>query len=55
MTVPPRFADPDARPEFVHEAAGAVGNFGTVLPLLFGVVLATGIAPGPALLFFGLW
>lgn len=55
MTVLSRFADPDARPEFIHEAAGAVGNFGTVLPLLFGVVLATGIAPGPALLFFGLW
>lgn len=55
MTALPLFADPDARPAFLHEAAGAVGNFGTVLPLLFGVVLATGIAPGPALLFFGLW
>ena len=55
MTVTAPFADPDARPEFLHETAGAVGNFGTVLPLLFGVVLATGIAPGPALLFFGLW
>jgi hypothetical protein len=55
MILIPRFADPDARPKFVNEAAGAVGNFGTVLPLLFGVVLATGIAPGPALLFFGLW
>lgn len=55
MTVTALFADPDARPELLNEAAGAVGNFGTVLPLLFGVVLATGIAPGPALLFFGLW
>ncbi len=55
MTLPPLFADLDARPQLVNEAAGAVGNFGTVLPLLFGVVLATGIEPGPALLFFGLW
>ena len=55
MTITAPFADPDARPDIVREAAGAVGNFGTVLPLLFGVVLATGIAPGPALLFFGLW
>lgn len=55
MTLAALFADPDARLELAHEAAGAVGNFGTVLPLLFGVVLATGIAPGPALLFFGLW
>ncbi len=55
MTVTDLFADPDARPDLLHEAAGAVGNFGTVLPLLFGVVLATGIAPAPALLFFGLW
>lgn len=55
MTVTALFADSDARPELLNEAAGAVGNFGTVLPLLFGVVLATGIAPGPALLFFGLW
>ncbi len=55
MTITAPFADPDARPDLLREAAGAVGNFGTVLPLLFGVVLATGIAPGPALLFFGLW
>ncbi|MEN6516819.1 MAG: putative sulfate/molybdate transporter [Methanospirillum sp.] len=55
MTVTALFADPGARLQFINEAAGAVGNFGTVLPLLFGVVLATGIAPGPALLFFGLW
>ena len=55
MTLTALFADRDARPEPVDEAAGAVGNFGTVLPLLFGIVLATGIAPGPALLFFGLW
>ncbi len=55
MTLSSLFADPDARPELVSEAAGAVGNFGTVLPLLFGIVLATGIAPAPALLFFGLW
>lgn len=55
MTITTPFADHTARPELANEAAGAVGNFGTVLPLLFGVVLATGIAPGPALLFFGLW
>lgn len=55
MAFPAPFADPGARPDLVREAAGAVGNFGTVLPLLFGMVLATGIAPGPALLFFGLW
>ncbi len=55
MTITAPFADADARLDLVREAAGAVGNFGTVLPLLFGVVLATGIAPGPALLFFGLW
>ncbi|HOV67864.1 MAG TPA: putative sulfate/molybdate transporter, partial [Methanoregulaceae archaeon] len=55
MTIATLFADRNARPGLANEAAGAVGNFGTVLPLLFGVVLATGIAPGPALLFFGLW
>ncbi|NLX50020.1 MAG: sulfate transporter [Methanospirillum sp.] len=49
------FADRNANPQLLHEAAGAVGNFGTVLPLLFGVALATGILPGPALFFFGIW
>ena len=49
------FSDPGARPDMAAEAASAAGNFGTVLPLLFGVVLATGLSPGPALLLFGLW
>jgi predicted benzoate:H+ symporter BenE len=55
MTFVVPFADPDTRPQLLHEIAGAFGNFGTVLPLLFGIVLATGISPAPALLFFGLW
>jgi predicted benzoate:H+ symporter BenE len=55
MTITALFADRSARPRLADEAAGAVGNFGTVLPLLFGVVLATGMSPGPALLFFGIW
>lgn len=49
------FAEPNEHPDLAAEAASAVGNFGTVLPLLFGVVLATGLTPGPALLLFGLW
>ncbi|MGD9936029.1 MAG: putative sulfate/molybdate transporter [Methanoregulaceae archaeon] len=49
------FADANEHPDLVAEAASAVGNFGTVLPLLFGVVLATGLSPGSALLLFGLW
>lgn len=49
------FADAGAHPDMAAETSSAVGNFGTVIPLLFGVVIATGLSPGPALLLFGVW
>ena len=32
-----------------------MGNFGTVLPIIFGAALVSEVDLGPALLFFGLW
>jgi MFS superfamily molybdate transporter len=37
-----------------HEWAGAFGDIGTDLPLMTGMILATGVAPGPVLVLFGL-
>lgn len=46
--LPPRGA-------LIHELAGSVGNFGTVLPLVLGVALVTEMSLGVILLFFGIW
>lgn len=38
-----------------EEIAGAVGNYGTVLPIVFGVAAVSDINLGTVLLFFALW
>ncbi|MDG6258026.1 MAG: putative sulfate/molybdate transporter [Methanomicrobiaceae archaeon] len=38
-----------------EEIAGSVGNFGTVLPIVFGVAAVADINLGTVLLFFALW
>jgi MFS superfamily sulfate permease-like transporter len=38
-----------------EEIAGSVGNFGTVLPIVFGVAAVSDINLGTVLLFFALW
>jgi MFS superfamily sulfate permease-like transporter len=38
-----------------EEIAGSVGNFGTVLPIVFGVAVVSDINLGTVLLFFALW
>lgn len=37
------------------EISGSLGDFGTILPLTFGMILATGVPAGPVLLLLGLW
>ena len=39
----------------VQELAGAVGDFGTIIPLVVGVAIVSGFNAGYILLFFGLW
>jgi len=47
------------RPTTLHQAlaeiSGSLGDFGTILPLTFGMILATGVPAGPVLLLLGLW
>ncbi|KQC05821.1 MAG: sulfate transporter [Methanoculleus sp. SDB] len=38
-----------------EEAAGSIGNFGTVLPIVLGVALVSDVNLGQILLFFGIW
>ncbi len=38
----------------VEEAAGAVGDFGTLFPIIIGVAVVTGMDLGPILLFMGI-
>ena len=40
---------------FLSELAGAVGDFGTIIPLTLAVALVTGMNIGIILLFFGIW
>ncbi|MDD1677421.1 MAG: putative sulfate/molybdate transporter, partial [Methanomicrobiales archaeon] len=40
---------------FLHEFFGAVGNFGTILPLMFAAALAADQSAGTFLLFMGIW
>jgi len=39
----------------VHEAAGSVGDFGTILPIVLGVALVSDISLGTVFLFFTVW
>jgi len=39
----------------IHELAGSVGDFGTILPLVLAVSAVAGLSLGYILLFFGLW
>ncbi|ACL16642.1 putative sulfate/molybdate transporter [Methanosphaerula palustris] len=39
----------------LSEISGSLGDFGTILPLTFGMILATGAPAGPVLLLLGLW
>jgi predicted benzoate:H+ symporter BenE len=39
----------------LHEVFGAVGNFGTILPLLLAAALAADLQAGTLLLFIGIW
>jgi MFS superfamily sulfate permease-like transporter len=39
----------------LEEAAGSIGNFGTVLPIVLGVALVSDVNLGQILLFFGIW
>ncbi len=39
----------------IQEFAGAVGDFGTIIPLVVGIALVTGMNAGYILLFFGAW
>lgn len=38
----------------IREASGAVGDLGTLLPLMLGAIVVAGLAPGPVLAGFGL-
>jgi len=39
----------------LHELAGSVGDFGTILPLVLAVSAVAGLSIGYILLFFGIW
>ncbi|MDI6718615.1 MAG: putative sulfate/molybdate transporter [Methanomicrobiales archaeon] len=39
----------------LSELAGSVGDFGTILPIVFGVAAVTDIPLAPVFLFFGIW
>lgn len=39
----------------IHELAGSVGDFGTILPLVLAVSAVAGLSLGYILLFFGIW
>jgi MFS superfamily sulfate permease-like transporter len=39
----------------VRELAGSVGDFGTILPIVFGVAAVTDIPLAPVFIFFGIW
>ena len=39
----------------LSELAGALGDFGTILPLMFAVALVCNLNLGIILLFFGIW
>lgn len=39
----------------IHELAGSMGDFGTILPLILAVSAIAGLSLGYILLFFGLW
>ncbi|NYT05254.1 MAG: sulfate transporter, partial [Methanomicrobiales archaeon] len=39
----------------LEEAAGSIGNFGTVLPIVLGVALVSDVNLGQVLAFFGIW
>lgn len=39
----------------LNEAAGSVGDFGTILPIIFGVAVVSDINLGTILLFFAVW
>ena len=39
----------------LREAAGSVGDFGTILPIVFGVALVSDIQISTILIFFGIW
>lgn len=44
------------KPKFtLREAAGSVGDFGTILPIVFGVALVSDMNISNILLFFGVW
>ncbi len=44
------------KPKFtLREAAGSVGDFGTILPIIFGVALVSDMNISTILFFFGLW
>jgi len=38
----------------IREFAGAIGDYGTLVPIVFGVVAVTDMRLGPILFFFGL-
>ncbi len=39
----------------IHEVAGSVGDFGTILPIVLGVALVSDISLGTVFLFFTVW
>jgi hypothetical protein len=39
----------------IFELAGAFGDFGTIIPLILGVALISGMNAGYMLLFLGFW
>ncbi len=39
----------------ISELAGSLGDFGTIIPLILGVSLASGMDAGYIVLFFGIW
>ena len=43
-----------SRPTLAGEAGGAFGDLGTLLPILLGAIAVGGLAPGGALVGFGL-
>lgn len=47
--------NPDLGPFFLSELAGSAGNFGTVLPLLFAVSLASGMNLSVMLIWAAVW
>ncbi len=40
---------------FLKELAGSIGDYGTILPIVFGVAVVTNVNLAHILLFFSLW